>query len=427
MGFLDFLFAAKPLHADAAAQPKPAGTNSGQVDLQGALKLVARAREEMLSAAVPECAEIAGKVRGELSALRDELSEFSRLEIDPQMQHYKIARQMKPEFEKRALPLLDSLQFPTGGAGFSGYAEFHKALSATIAAFTKISFDNRYLLVIFPENFSEIGETMKRLAKLSDGLGGIIESKSAETAEFASVARELRDAESALEKVRKAAEFERACQEELAAAKAAALFAEEKMRGISALSQVREKISQLEREQSQARFALREIFSPLGHPLKKFAKTCPDHRLAKAALAYADDAENAAMAEPPELPMLSKACAGLRNALEGGELEKDARAKNKALSALDAAGNLAEVSRLVQRIALLGAQMDSAQKSLAPLFAAEREAESAQKTLSVAEKKLSAAKQESNNLRQGAQNLVAGIEGKMREKLGISAKITASA
>ncbi len=417
MGFFDFLFGQKK-----QAEPMPeAEARQGQgrsVSLQELSLLVADTREKFLSGAVPQCAEIAEKAREETSALQDALSEFSRVQLDLQMQHYNIARQMKPEFEKRAPATMNSLKFPESPA-FGECERFHRDFSSAIAQFTKVSSDNRYLLVLFPENFKEIGNRMKNLAKLSDELGKAIEPKKAGAQKFDALASRIRELGFAVEKIGAAKQDEQKAEAGLAQAGVELEKARKNLENQGPSLKAREKALRLEEEEKTARQKLRSIFSPLEHSLKKYAKVCGDNREARAALEYAEDAEAAAMKEPAGQPMLAKICAGAKESLETGGMEKDQKSKDKALAALQAACGGKTVETLVQRLALLKIEIAEARKSTAPLLEAEREEEYRQKALAAAQKRLSDAKQEANNARQRAQSIEAELEKKASEALGM--------
>ncbi len=423
MGFFDFLFGQKkpvPQTAPGAGTGNEPG-EARQLSLQELSALVEENREKFMPEIVPQCEKIAEKAREEINSLHDDLADFSRVQLDPQMQHYNIARQMKPEFEKRAPQALDSLKFPSAQT-FGECERFHRDLATLIVQFTKISSDNRYLLVLFPENFKEIGNRMKNLASISDELGKTIEPKKTGAQKFDAISSGIRELASASEKIAAAKQEEQKAESELAQGKAELERAQKNIENQGPSFRAREKILRLEEEEKTARQKLRGIFSPLEHSLKKYARICGDNREAKAAAEYAEDAEAAAMNEPAGQPMLAKICAGAKESLETGGMEKDEKAKAKALAALQAACEGKTVETLVQRIALIKIELSDAQKSTAPLLQAERELEYAQKKLAAAQKKLSDAKQEANNARQQEESRRAALEKKAQEALGI--KIT---
>ncbi|MFQ5406610.1 MAG: hypothetical protein ACE5DI_05645, partial [Candidatus Micrarchaeia archaeon] len=295
MGLFDFFFKKKQETPKQAILPR-LEVNAEELEKELEIK-----REKPLSELLPECKEIPPQAEEQVEKVKNSLENFKKTPLDEKMAHYNIARQMKPEFERRALPALNAIRFPKNDS-FEQYFDFHKSLQEAIKQFTKASFDNRYLLALFPKKFEPIGSGIKHLAGLSEQLGKKLQSKQKKLDEFSTAKQALEKIEQERKHLNNLEQKKQETSSNLHELEKKVSALEKNAKELSNLESSRNRITELDQKQSNAKRAALDLLSPLHRAFKKLEKTAMEKNLSKTAKKYYEQPLASLLQENPGNP-----------------------------------------------------------------------------------------------------------------------------
>ncbi|MBI5229375.1 hypothetical protein HY991_04645 [Candidatus Micrarchaeota archaeon] len=330
MGFFDY-FLGKKKESSPASAPQPE-TKPLELSFSELEEFLDKEKEKSLAEIYPSSSELIQEILGEIHSLAAVLKDFEQKEVRKDMDHYRIAIQMKENFFKR-VPALLEIKAPET-ISFDSLVHFHSRLFHSIASITKITSDNRYLIAFFGSDMDRIGKSMKSLASLNDELKKEIDSKASVVQEFNSVKdhlHEIRNLEYELEVSEKNKfKFE---QE-------AVVLEKEKKELETELIENKQKaeaeLAALERDVSSTKDVFISVVSPLERPLRKFERICLEKEQLNAVKKLLDSPVDFLLSENGEKAfkaLLEK----LKKAVDADFIEKDTRVREKILQHIERA------------------------------------------------------------------------------------------
>lgn len=256
--------------------------------------------------------------------------EFSKKTLSVENPQYeKIAKQMKENYFSRIPKILGGVKRPEK-MDYESIMKFHGETLQAMLQITKITSDNRYLVIFYKEEFGKLGGPIKALSEEEDALGKLVAENSPTYESAGRIGSSIRTAHALIAEIEEKNLRKAGLEAGLEESAGRYRKSEEESEMEKAIILDRRK-KELEGIISGYKGGIAALIQPMERLLRKFEKASSDRKLGKTADAYLKDHLAAARSEGIELSELRALCTEIGKLLVENKIEEEARDKNKHL------------------------------------------------------------------------------------------------